>query len=93
MIRKFKAIIPTAVLVTVAALAGRGIDAQDVPAAGLQSQLQVQYKLATTGTDASGVELLEPGTVLVVQKAGLLGVAPTSALLCAKRWSATIPGT
>jgi hypothetical protein len=86
MIRKFKAIIPTAVLVTVAALAGRGLDAQDVPAAGLQSQLQVQYKLATTGTDASGVELLEPGTVLVVQKAGLLGVAPTSALLCAANY-------
>ena len=80
---KLNTIVQFAALVIVAILPGRAIRAQDASASGLQSQLQAQFKLTTIGSDANGVQVLDPGTVLVVQKGGLLGVAPTSAIVCA----------
>jgi hypothetical protein len=80
---KLDTIIQVAVLLIVAVLPGRGVQAQDAPAARLQSQLQAQFKLASIGSDVNGVQILEPGTVLVIQKGGLLGVVPTSAIVCA----------
>ena len=43
-------------------------------AVSLQEQLAAQYKLAKMGSDTSGYSVVEEGTLLVVQKGGLLGV-------------------
>ena len=40
----------------------------------LQEQLAAQYKLVKMGSDTSGYSVVEEGTLLVIQKGGLLGV-------------------
>src|SRR3984957_10249298 len=40
----------------------------------LQEQLAAQYKLVKMGSDTSGYSVVEEGTLLAVQKGGLLGV-------------------
>jgi hypothetical protein len=52
------------------------------PAAGasaqvvsLQEQLAAKYKLAKIGSDSSGYSVVQEGTLLAVEKAGILGVA------------------
>jgi hypothetical protein len=55
---------------------------QNAPTASLQEQLKAQYKLVKTGTDAYGLTVVDPGTVLNVQKGGLLGVSPKNAVFC-----------
>jgi hypothetical protein len=49
------------------------------PAAGqtvsLLEQLQAQYKTVKMGSDSNGPAVIEPGTVLSIQKGGILGVA------------------
>jgi hypothetical protein len=47
--------------------------AQDAESS-LADQLKTQYKLAKTGSDSSGGSIVETGTVLVIQKGGILGV-------------------
>jgi hypothetical protein len=44
----------------------------------LAGQLRANYKLAKLGTDSSGVSVIQTGTVLVVQKGGILAVPPIS---------------
>ena len=51
-------------------------------APSLLDQLSAQYKLVKTGQDASGMSIIEQGTVLAIQKGGILGVAPTTAVNC-----------
>ncbi|MGB0036137.1 MAG: hypothetical protein WBP79_11740 [Candidatus Acidiferrales bacterium] len=46
--------------------------------AALVDQLRSQYKLAKLGADSSGTSVIEAGTVLVVQKGGILGVPPAN---------------
>jgi hypothetical protein len=41
----------------------------------LQEQLAAQYKLVKMGSDSSGPSVVEPGTLLAIQKGGILGVA------------------
>jgi hypothetical protein len=48
--------------------------AQDAPASSLGDQLKAQYKLAKVALDSGGWSVVEPGTVLVIQKGGILGV-------------------
>ena len=43
-------------------------------AVSLQEQLAAQYKLVKMGSDTSGYSVIEEGTLLAVQKGGLLGV-------------------
>jgi len=43
-------------------------------AVSLQDQLAAQYKLAKVGSDSSGYSVTEEGTLLTVQKAGIVGV-------------------
>jgi len=45
-------------------------------------QLKSQYKTVRLAEDANGLAVIEPGTVLVLRKGGILGVPPTSAVLC-----------
>ena len=40
----------------------------------LQEQLTAQYKVAKMGSDTSGYSIVDPGTLLAVQKGGILGV-------------------
>jgi len=43
-------------------------------APSLQEQLAAQYKLVKMGSDTSGYSVIEEGTLLAIQKGGLLGV-------------------
>jgi hypothetical protein len=53
--------------------------AQDTSAPLLAAQLETQYKLAKMGPDSS---VTEAGTVLVIQKDGILGVPPGNDIQC-----------
>jgi hypothetical protein len=48
--------------------------AQDAAGSSLADQLKAQYKLAKRGSDSSGGSIVEAGTVLTIQKGGILGV-------------------
>src|SRR5262249_419576 len=48
----------------------------------LQEQLHAQYKPVKLGTDSGGLAVVEPGTLLMIQKGGILGVPPASMALC-----------
>ncbi len=50
------------------------VAAQGAPAASLEEQLRAQYTLVKMGSDSSGPAVVEPGTILAVQKGGILGV-------------------
>jgi hypothetical protein len=52
----------------------------------LEEQLQAEYRLVKLGPGVSGPAVLEPGTVLVIQKDGIFGVPHASAALCASRY-------
>lgn len=41
----------------------------------LQEQLAAQYKLVKMGSDSGGASVITPGTLLAIQKGGILGVA------------------
>lgn len=69
-------------LATCGILLGLPSTGQNAPTASLQEQLKAQYKLVKTGTDAYGLTVVDPGTVLNVQRGGLLGVSPKSAVFC-----------
>jgi hypothetical protein len=56
-------------------LAGQG-------APSLQEQLKAQYKLVKMGVDGGGFAVIDPGTVLDIQKGGLLGVPPQINIFC-----------
>ncbi|MBZ5663541.1 MAG: hypothetical protein LAO30_02965 [Acidobacteriia bacterium] len=51
-------------------------------APSLQEQLKAQYKLVRMGADGNGLTVVDPGTVLDIQKGGLLGVAPQITIFC-----------
>jgi hypothetical protein len=46
----------------------------DAQAVSLQEQLAAQYKAVKMGSDTSGYSVIEEGTLLAIQKGGLLGV-------------------
>src|SRR6184192_56518 len=48
--------------------------AQGAPAVSLEEQLSAQYTLVKMGSDSSGPAVVEPGTILAIQKDGILGV-------------------
>jgi hypothetical protein len=48
----------------------------------LQEQLSAQYKLARIGSDSGGVAVVEAGTLLAVQKGGVLSVPWRAMALC-----------
>ena len=52
----------------------------------LQEQIKAQYKLVKVGFSGTGLTVLNPGTVLDVQKAGLLGVPPQTMVPCAAKF-------
>src|SRR6266478_3758010 len=48
--------------------------AQGSPAVSLEEQLSAQDPLVKMGSDSSGPAVVEPGTILAIQKGGILGV-------------------
>jgi hypothetical protein len=64
-----------------ATLSGNSAGAQNAPAASLEAQLKAQMKLTKMGSDSGGLAVIEAGTVLVIQKGGILGVPPTNAMV------------
>ncbi len=48
----------------------------------LQEQLKAQYKVVKVGAAGGSLTVTDPGTVLDVQKGGLLGVPPQIAMFC-----------
>jgi hypothetical protein len=52
----------------------------------LQEQLSAQYKVARMGSDSGGVAVVEPGTLLAVQKGGVLSVPWKAMVLCPAKY-------
>jgi len=48
--------------------------AQAAPTVSLADQLSAQYTMVKMGADSSGPAVIQPGTILVIQKGGILGV-------------------
>jgi hypothetical protein len=71
MSKKFHDLIPGIVLLAATIIPTALANAQAV---SLQEQLAAQYKLVKMGSDTSGYSVVEEGTLLVIQKGGLLGV-------------------
>jgi len=63
-------------------LAGSCAWAQAVaPTSTLADDLKTHYKLAKVGADSQGYMITEAGTVLVIQKGGILGVPPSNPVM------------
>ena len=45
--------------------------AQNAPTPSLLDQLRTQYKITKTGMEGTTIKILDPGTVLVIQKGGI----------------------
>ena len=71
MSRKFHNLIPGIVLLAATIFPFSLASAQAV---SLQEQLAAQYKLVKMGSDTSGYSVVEAGTLLAIQKGGILGV-------------------
>jgi hypothetical protein len=69
---KFRGIIPAIGVVVCAAILPLSLASGQ--AVSLQEQLAAQYKIVKMGSDTSGYSVVEEGTLLAVQKGGLLGV-------------------
>jgi hypothetical protein len=68
----------TATLLVAAAMAyGSVASAQLAPTASLSDEITAQYKLTKFGVDSTGFTVTEAGTVLMVQKGGILAFPPT----------------
>jgi hypothetical protein len=66
--------------------AGQNNAGQNNAPPSLQEQIKAQYKLVKVGVSGGGLTVLNPGTVLNVQKAGLLGVPPQTMVPCAAKF-------
>jgi hypothetical protein len=71
MSQKFHDLIPSIVFLAAPILLLSLASAQ---APSLQEQLAAQYKLVKMGSDTSGYSVVEKGTLLAIQKGGILGV-------------------
>ena len=69
-------------LVTCGILLCSALAAQDASPPSLQEQLKAQYKVVKLAIGPTGFKVVNPGTVLDVQKGGLLGVPPQSMVAC-----------
>jgi hypothetical protein len=55
-------------------------------AVSLQEQLNAQYKLVKMGSDSGGIGVVEPGTLLAVQKGGIISVPWKALALCPAKY-------
>jgi len=78
MISRFKWPVRVAALLAAVAICGLSARAQGT----LQADLEKQYKLTKMGSDSTGDVVVEAGTVLVLQKSGVLGVPYNNMVFC-----------
>jgi hypothetical protein len=80
----------TAIVVTMLVLTGGASSsvkaAQGATPPSLREQLLAQYKLAKMGSDSGGRTLVEEGTLLVLQKGGVLGVPQDELAVCPAKY-------
>ena len=77
MCRRLRSLIPSVTFSMVALIVALSITSAlptQAQAPTLQEQLAAQYKLAKMGSDTSGFSVTEEGTLLAIQKGGILGV-------------------
>lgn len=55
-------------------------------AVSLKEQLSAQYKVAKVASDSGGFAVVDPGTLLTIQKGGVLSVPWTSLTLCPAKY-------
>jgi hypothetical protein len=79
MLTKLSSALAAAAFLAAGSFSALTAQAQDAPS--LADQLKSQYKLAKVGIDSSGWSVTQPGTVLVIQKGGILGVPPAYAAI------------
>lgn len=85
-----RVLIPAAAALLGLAMAAVPAGAQ---APSLQEQLAAQYKLVKMGSDTSGYSVVEEGTLLAIQKGGILGVPYTDkTVLTTKYEGGTVHG-
>jgi hypothetical protein len=72
--------------VAVAIIASGSASVAAAQAVTLQEQLSAQYKLVRMGSDSGGVAVVEPGTLLAVQKGGVLSVPWRAMALCPSKY-------
>jgi hypothetical protein len=77
MLAKMSSVFAVSAILVAAFWGVRTTQAQDA-SSSLADQLKSQYKIAKVGMDSSGWSVTEPGTVLVIQKGGILGVPPAN---------------
>ena len=75
--RNYRVLIVMVAVALFCAAAGSAPRAQLAPTASLSDELVAQYKLTRLGVDSTGITVTDPGTVLMVQKGGVLGFPPT----------------
>ena len=61
-------------LIPLAAIFAMALLAAHAQAPSLQEQLAAQYKVVKMGSDTSGAAVVDAGTILAIQKGGILGV-------------------
>jgi|ERR1700733_5335073 len=85
-LEKFGRAIPAILaIVCIAVFSPARADAQGVPVS-LQEQLSAQYKLVKMGSDTSGPSVISAGTVLAIQKGGILGVPYSDASILSTKY-------
>jgi hypothetical protein len=72
MSQKFRRLIP-GIVVFAATLFSISLASAQAPVS-IQEQLAAQYKLVKMGSDTSGYSVVEKGTLLAIQKGGILAV-------------------
>src|SRR6266404_2628710 len=60
--------------------------AQNATPVSLQEQLSAQYNLVKVGNATGELTIVEPGTVLSIQKGGIVGVIPKSLAICPSKF-------
>lgn len=84
--RRIAMLIPAAAVLVAEILSCSMAVAQGAAPPSLEEQLQAQYKLTRMAQDSQGLTVTEAGTVLSIQKGGILGVPPSSMVLCPAKY-------
>jgi len=79
---KFKTATTVSAMMITLILSAAVANAQTAPPVSLNEQLAAQYKLATMGSDSNGPAVVNPGTLLAVQKGGILSVPWRAMAVC-----------
>src|SRR5947208_2508584 len=83
---KLETAIPLLALITAMIFPAAVANAQNAAPVSLQEQLSAQYKLVKVGNATGEVTIVEPGTMLSIQKGGIVGVIPKSVAICPSKF-------